>query len=216
MAPRTTIVMGKGELAVKVADWFLAADGYELIAIVPNMPESDWTVSLRDWAVKKGIVAVESGLVRDVAGSHEPAWHVDLAVSVTYNRILQPEFLQRAAKAINIHNGPLPQYRGVNPINWALKNGECRHGVTIHEMTPGIDDGPVLAQRLFPIDPAVDEVIDVYRRCLDHGWELFQELMPRLWQTQAQPQDESLARYYSARDFEKLGERRFFTRAESV
>jgi methionyl-tRNA formyltransferase len=135
---------------------------------------------------------------------------------VTYNRILRPEFLQRAGKAVNIHNGPLPQYRGVNPINWALKNGECRHGVTIHEMTPGIDDGPVLAQRLFPIDPALDEVIDVYQRCLDHGWQLFQELMPRLWQTKARPQDESLASYYSARDFEKLGERRFFTRAESV
>src|SRR5688572_25422578 len=110
MAPRTTIVMGKGELAVKVADWFLAADDYELVAVVPNVPESDWTVSPKDWAAQKGAAAVESGLVRDIPDSREPAWHVDLAVSVTYNRILRPEFLQRAGKAVNIHNGPLPQY----------------------------------------------------------------------------------------------------------
>ncbi|HLF72029.1 MAG TPA: formyltransferase family protein, partial [Dehalococcoidia bacterium] len=175
-----------------------------------------WTVSLRDWAVERGVEAVASGRVEDTPGAREPGWSVDLVVSVTYNRILKEAFLRRAGKALNIHNGSLPQYRGVNPINWALKNGECRHGVTIHEMTPGIDDGPIVAQRLFAIDPAVDEVIDVYERCLDQGWELFQETMPRLWQIEPQPQDESLARYYSAADFERLGERRFFTRAESA
>jgi methionyl-tRNA formyltransferase len=215
MARRTAIVMGKGKLAVKVAAWFQHSSDYELVAVVPNVPEATWTVSLKDWAVQHDVASINSGLVSGIRAVREPGWRVDLVFSVTYNQILKPWFLERTHTALNIHNGPLPHYRGVNPINWALKNGERQHGVTIHEMMPGIDDGPILAQRLFSIDPDVDEVVDVYERCLNCGWTLFEELMPRLWETEATPQDERLARYYGQQDFELLGERRFFTRAES-
>src|SRR4051812_43615191 len=57
---RTAIVMGKGKLAVKVATWFQDASDYELVAVVPNVPESTWTVSLKDWAVQHDVGAIES------------------------------------------------------------------------------------------------------------------------------------------------------------
>src|SRR4030095_3603044 len=39
--------------------------------------------------------------------------------------------------------------------------------------------------------------------------------MPKLWDIQAVPQDNSTAQYFSADDFPKLGERSYFSRAES-
>ena len=50
---KQVIVMGKGSLAVKIANWFLKSTEYDLVLVIPNMPESSWTVSLKDWAQEK-------------------------------------------------------------------------------------------------------------------------------------------------------------------
>jgi methionyl-tRNA formyltransferase len=215
MNPKTVIVLGKGTLAVKVATWFHETADYSLVCVVPNMPESSWTASLQQWAKERDVAHVQSGRVEGIPGVKEEGWYVDLAVSVTYDKIIRQWFIDKCGKILNIHNSPLPRYRGVNPINWALKNGESQHGVTIHEITAGIDDGPIVSQVTFPVNPVVDEVIDVYERSLHFGWKLFKETMPGLWDRRAIPQDESKAAYFSARDFHGLGERSYFTRAES-
>lgn len=101
------------------------------------------------------------------------------------------------------------------PINWALHNGEREHGVTLHEITPEIDAGPIVDQLVYPIDPERDEVIDVYRRALDHGWTVMARSLPRLDALVARPQDEALATSHTALDSPRLGDRRWFTRQES-
>ena len=100
------------------------------------------------------------------------------------------------------------------PINWALRNGERAHGVTLHEITPDLDAGPIVDQLLYPIDPERDEVIDVYRRALAHGWTVLRRSLPHLDSLVARPQDEALATSHSARDCQGLGDRRWFTRQE--
>jgi methionyl-tRNA formyltransferase len=203
------VVLGKGTLAVRVADWFLQSDRHELEAVVPVLPEPAWTRSIGDWARTNGVAVVESGDYRDLG---ERA--VDLAVSVFYDKIIGPEFIQRCGRILNLHNGPLPRYRGVSPINWALKNGERKHGVTIHEITPGIDDGPIVAQLEYSIYPEFDEVIDVLRRALEYGWTLFEQTAPILDSIEARPQDDAQATYYSAAENDLLGDRRGFRRGK--
>jgi methionyl-tRNA formyltransferase len=56
--------------------------------------------------------------------------------------------------SMNLHCGKLPDYRGAPPAFWELYNGEREVGVTIHRVTAGLDAGPMLAQELFPLDPA--------------------------------------------------------------
>jgi methionyl-tRNA formyltransferase len=205
--------MGKGALAIRVAGWFLDSPDHQLHRVVPVIPEPTWTESLSNWAAGHGVPVVASGDYRDIGDDDE---RLDLVVSVFYDRIVRSDFIARCGRIINLHNGPLPRYRGVAPINWALKNGERSHGVTIHEMTAGVDAGPILAQVIYPIDPELDEVRDVYARSLECGWTLFRETIPNLGRIQPRPQDEADATYYSARDMERLGDRRSFTRAESV
>jgi methionyl-tRNA formyltransferase len=84
--------------------------------------------------------------------------------------------------------------------------------VTIHEIAPGIDDGPIVAQLTYSIYPEHDEVEDVYRRALAYGWTLFEQTMPLLDRIEATPQDERQAIYYRAGDDERLGDRRSFRR----
>lgn len=208
---RTVVVMGKGDLAIRVADWFLHSGSYALSAIVPVMPEPQWTQSFADWGRLNNVAITESGHYRDLPALQDGR-PIDLAVSVFYDKIIRAWFIERCGRIINIHNGPLPRYRGVSPVNWALKNEEQEHGVTIHEITPGIDDGPIIAQLKYSIYPAFDEVIDVYRRSLDYGWTLFQQTMPLLDKIAPRPQNESHATYYSKQDNDRLDDRRSFVR----
>ena len=209
---KKTVLLGKGTLAVRAAAWLSARKDFELVQIVPVIPEPTWTDSLLDWAAAAKVPAVASGHFAEVASEIE----IDLAISIFYNKIISPEFIGRCERIINLHNAPLPRYRGVSPINWALKNGEAHHGVTIHEITPGIDDGPILASLTYSIYPEFDEVKDVYARALEYGYVLLTQTLPLLDQIVARPQDDSQATYYAATDDERLGDRRNFTRARSA
>lgn len=206
------VVMGKGDLSIKVAEWFLHSEKHKLVAIVPVVPEPSWTQSLAAWGGVNRVLVVESGHYKDVPNISMPDGSIDLVVSVFYDKIIKAWFIDRCKTIINLHNGPLPKYRGVSPINWALKNEECEHGITIHQITPGIDDGPIISQLKYSIYPEFDEVVDVYQRSLAYGWVLFQQTIPLLDKITPRQQEHGNAAYYSKLDNSRLKERSNFAR----
>ena len=203
---QSVVVLGKGELAIKICEWFLKSGKYKLVSIVPTIPEPTWTASLKEWAISESIPVVASGHFKDLDIKS------DLAFSVYYDKIVNKDFIDKCGRVLNLHNSPLPAYRGVSPINWVLKHGKLEHGVTIHEVTPGIDDGPIVSQVKFSIYPDIEEVIDVYRKALKFAYLLFEQTIPVLDNIIAQPQDETQATYYSRHDDKLLQNRRSFTR----
>jgi len=213
---RSVILLGKGTLAIRIATWFLNHPRYELRMVVPVIPEPTWTDSISRWADSKLVPIVRTGHYKDIPGAVAEDWRGDLVMSVFYDKIIKSWFIDKCETIINLHNGPLPKYRGVSPINWALKNNESLHGVTLHEITPGIDDGPIYSQVLYSIYPELDEVRDVYARALEYGWTLFTQTMPLLDRITPSPQDHSQATYYASHQNSLLGERRSFTRQESI
>ncbi len=54
----------------------------------------------------------------------------------------------------NIHPGPLPQYRGNNPVFQQLKNKEKHAGVTVHKLDEEINTGPLVMNEMLKIDPS--------------------------------------------------------------
>ena len=213
---KTVIVLGKGSLAIKIANWFKESNEYQLNWVVPVIPEPDWTDSLTSWCKKFEIPHIASGNYQMIPDLKDSLWNIDLAFSVFYDKIIKANFINRCTDILNLHPSPLPRYRGRNPINWALKNQEKIHGVTIHQIDEGIDSGPIISQVCFDIDPEKDEVIDVYNRCLEYGWFLFIQTIPQLNLIRPTPQDKRLATYHSSKDFDQLGDRKYFTRSSKI
>lgn len=209
---KQVIVLGKGNLAIRIADWFNHSQVYELTQVVPVIPEPIWSDSRATWARNHGIPYVASGHYREITGANNDDSDIDLAFSVFYDKILKELFISKCKKILNLHNSPLPKYRGVSPINWALKNNEKKHGVTTHEITQGLDNGPIIAQIEYSIYPYFDEVIDVYKRALEYGWVLFQQTMPILEKIKPEPQFHSKASYYNKKQNHLLEERRKFSK----
>ncbi|WP_380284650.1 formyltransferase family protein [Kitasatospora purpeofusca] len=184
-----------------------------LDTVIPNAVEPDWDVRLSDYVAERwpGTRILRSGDWRDL----EPG-RCDLVFSVLYDKIVGPELIAATKHIINCHPGRLPDYRGVRPVNWALRNREHLHGITIHVIDAGIDSGPILAEAAFSIWPDVDEVKDVWRRAMEHGRLLISDTLPRLERIVPRPQEASAAVTHYSRDNAELGERSGWTRAESA
>jgi methionyl-tRNA formyltransferase len=73
--------------------------------------------------------------------------HPDLMVVAAYGKILRPRYLQLARLGcINVHASLLPRWRGAAPINWSILGGDHTSGVTIMQVEPELDSGPILRQ----------------------------------------------------------------------
>jgi methionyl-tRNA formyltransferase len=201
------VVFGKGKLAIDVCSYLLNTSSQ--LHVVPVIPEPTWTPSLIDWCKKNKISYTESGNYRDLD------FDVELGISVFYDKIFKKDFIDSCNKLINIHNGPLPKYRGMSPINWALKDEQEEHGITIHEITQGVDDGPIISQLKYSIYPEFDEVVDVYNRSLEYGKILFENTFPILYNIESKEQDESEAVYHDSSENHLLDERSNFTKEQS-
>jgi len=77
---------------------------------------------------------------------------IDLAVVVAYGHILPRWMLDSCPLgAWNLHFSLLPRWRGAAPVNHAILAGDDWTGVGLMRITPGLDEGPVLAQSRRPI-----------------------------------------------------------------
>jgi natural product biosynthesis luciferase-like monooxygenase protein len=126
----------------------------------------------------------------------------DLLLSITNLRVL-PEALIRLPRlaAVNFHDGPLPQYAGLNTPVWALLAGEPEHGITWHRMIKGVDQGAVLVQRRFPIDPN-ETALSLNTKCFAAAIESFDELMGQAeaGRLSGTPQPGPIERYCARKD----------------
>jgi methionyl-tRNA formyltransferase len=121
----------------------------------------------------------------------------DLVLTDSYSMRLPDAVLELPRLgAFNVHGALLPEYRGPNPIQWALLSDERETGVTIHRMTSQFDAGEVIAQRRVPIRIG-DTWVDVYERLGEASGAALADVLPAILAGTAagEPQDESRARH---------------------
>ena len=95
---------------------------------------------------------------RVVSNLHDPAVLHDVREAapdlgvVFGTRVLRAElFTIPRLGMVNIHQGRLPDYRGMPPGFWELYNGEQSAGVTLHRVAAGLDTGEILCQQTIDI-----------------------------------------------------------------
>lgn len=77
---------------------------------------------------------------------------IDLICLAGFMRVLTAGFVTPwQGRMLNIHPSLLPKYRGLDTHARALAAGEREAGCTVHEVTPALDDGPILGQARVPV-----------------------------------------------------------------
>jgi methionyl-tRNA formyltransferase len=128
--------------------------------------------------------------------SGQPLVDGDVLLSVQYDRIVKQHQIDGYRQALNLHFGVLPYYRGCFPTKWAIINGEPA-GVTLHHMTAGIDEGPIVDINYVTTQGATDDW--VYDRCNRAAVQMFAYWKKEILAGQVppgNPQNEAVARYY--------------------
>ncbi|GBQ34813.1 phosphoribosylglycinamide formyltransferase [Acetobacter fabarum] len=93
--------------------------------------------------------------------AHERAIHAALEDSgaqavclAGYMRLLTPYLTTAwAGRMLNIHPSLLPSFPGLHTHERALAAGVRLHGCTVHLVTEGMDEGPILGQAAVPVLP---------------------------------------------------------------
>ncbi|MFT4651074.1 MAG: phosphoribosylglycinamide formyltransferase-1 [Polaribacter sp.] len=100
----------------------------------------------------------------------------DIIVLAGFMRVLGSALIQAfERKIINIHPSILPSYKGLNTFQRAIDNNEKEHGVSIHIVTPDLDDGPVIVRGRYPILTS-DTVSDLQGK----GHQLEHQMYPQV------------------------------------
>jgi phosphoribosylglycinamide formyltransferase 1 len=129
----------------------------EIVLVLSNQPEAAGLEIARGFSVTaRAIPTKPFGRDRE---AHERALDVVLQeqkIAIVclagYMRILSPWLVHRwSGRMLNIHPSLLPAYKGLDTHARVLAAGETRHGCTVHLVTEGMDDGPILAQAEVPV-----------------------------------------------------------------
>ena len=81
-------------------------------------------------------------------------YNIDLISLARYMRILSPNFVWRYPnRIINIHPSLLPAFPGASAYAQAYERGTKIVGVTSHYVTENLDQGPIIFQDSFNVDP---------------------------------------------------------------
>lgn len=163
---------GMGALALKA----FIEHGAPLKAVVARWDDpspNQWYPSVSEIALKHGIKLFkptninEPDFVNQITDL-QPDW----LFTAFYPKIYRRPLLEASRNgSINLHFAPLPRYRGSYPGAWAIINGEKEHGVTMHFMKPGVDNGDIIDQEMVDIT-FEDTGKSLYEKCERAGLEL--------------------------------------------
>lgn len=77
---------------------------------------------------------------------------IEIVALAGFMRVLTEEFVGLwTGRMLNIHPSLLPAFPGLDTHARALEAGVRLHGCTVHLVTPGVDEGPIVAQAAVPV-----------------------------------------------------------------
>jgi len=152
------LISGTGSNMAALIEAARAADApYEVALALSNRPEAAGLARAEEAGI--ATVAVDHRPFGKDREAHERAvdavlreYGVEVVALAGYMRLLTPWLVGRwAGRMLNIHPSLLPKYPGLDTHARALAAGDVEAGCTVHLVTEGVDEGPVLARSSMPI-----------------------------------------------------------------
>lgn len=153
------LISGGGSNMVRLVET-MQAEGYAApVLVASNDPAAAGLEKARALGVAaiavdhrpfgKDRAAFEAELLKPIVAAKP-----DVLCLAGFMRVLTPDFVSRfAGRMLNIHPSLLPKYPGLHTHQRAIDAGDTEAGCTVHEVTPVLDEGPILGQGRVPVLP---------------------------------------------------------------
>ena len=128
--------------------------GAEIVAIASNHINGEWHAQRHDIPFHHIPVtqdtkpAAEAQLLELISSTQ-----AEFIVLARYMQILSDTLTAAlSGRCINIHHSALPSFKGARPYHQAHARGVKLMGATAHYVTADLDEGPIIAQDVSPVD----------------------------------------------------------------
>jgi formyltetrahydrofolate-dependent phosphoribosylglycinamide formyltransferase len=157
---------------------------FKAAVVVCNVPAAPSLGRARDLGVEA--VAIDHRPFGKDREAHERAVHavlldrqIEVVALAGYMRILTPWLVgQWEGRMLNVHPSLLPDHPGLNTHARALEAGDVEAGCTVHLVTAGVDEGPILGQARVPVLP-VDTADALAARVKVEELKLYPDVLAR-------------------------------------
>lgn len=134
----------------------------QIVVVLSNRPDAAGLQIAADYGVEP--LAVDHRPFGPDRAAHERAMDaalrergVEMVALAGYMRVLTPFFVHAwSGRMLNIHPSLLPAFPGLDTHQRALDAGVKIHGCTVHLVSEGVDEGPILGQAAVPVLPGDD------------------------------------------------------------
>ena len=123
----------------------------EIACVISNNPDAYGLVRAQKANIPTHIIehknhvsreAFDLELVKTLA-----VYNIKLIILAGFMRVLSPAFTNEyQGNILNIHPSLLPKYTGLHTHTRALEASDTEHGCTVHFVTAGLDEGPLVIQ----------------------------------------------------------------------
>ena len=201
ITPITVVFFGTPAFSVPTLKHLLADTRFKVMAVVsqPDKPSGRGQklqpTPIKQVAEAAGIVVYQPVSIRkdeallDTLRALQP----DVFVTIAFGQILSQAVLDIPRHGtVNVHASLLPRYRGANPIQCAIINGDAKTGLTTMLTDIGVDTGAMLLKATTPISDE-DTAVTLADRLSQMGGPLLVETLAQLTTLTPTPQDNALA-----------------------
>ncbi|MCZ0810832.1 MAG: phosphoribosylglycinamide formyltransferase [Pseudomonadota bacterium] len=178
------LISGSGSNMVMLADSMVGDHPARPVLVLSNRPDAGGLEKAAARGIPTAVVdhrpfrgdrAGFEAALQDALDAAQP----DIICLAGFMRVLSADFVQNwQGRILNIHPSLLPKYRGLDTHARALAAGDTEAGCTVHEVTPALDDGPVLGQARVAIKPG-DTPETLAARVLEREHALYPEVLRR-------------------------------------
>ena len=149
------IVAATPDVAIPTLNWLTTSE-HQLLSVItqPDRPAGRGRTLkesvISEWARENEIPCSKPVSVAETATLIEDA---DVLLTIGYG-VLLPENLLNIPLygCLNLHFSLLPRWRGAAPVQRAIEAGDLVSGVTVFQLDPGMDTGPIYSVKRFALD----------------------------------------------------------------
>jgi len=148
------IFMGTPEFAVPILEKLNELYDVTLVISQPNREKKKGVLlntPVADMANKLNLDLIQPEKISD-AYDLIKSKNADILITAAYGQYVPTKILNLFKFKLNVHGSLLPLHRGGAPIQRALMEGDLKTGVTIMEMSKGLDTGKMYCKKEYIID----------------------------------------------------------------
>ena len=183
------VFFGTPKIALKSLEYLYNSDKIEVVGVVtqPDKPAgrgNKMTMPpLKEFALKKNLPVFQpvsirkEHVIQDELKKLEP----DFFVTFAFGQILSQEVLDIPKfETINLHASLLPRYRGANPIQRAIINGDKQTGICTMITELGLDCGDICLKEVIDITDTMT-CVDLFEKISEDSPMLLEKTLLELY-----------------------------------